>query len=203
MPQGCRSLLKSAKMKPQRRPRAPFGCQSAPQGNPKVSKGVPKGAQGAPREPEKRLKSVRKAAQMKTKPKIKSAHFSKLGFVHRRTVFEPPQAESRLPLLRFRNIEKANFREISRKRCDCHAFRASPRTCLGMGTRSAFQEGEFPKFLFDQSDLLSRDLLMSAGFYAPSRPSVWQQIPLFAVGLSIVQTPQMHKLGRRITESSD
>ncbi len=75
---------KSAKMEPQRRPRAPFGCQSDPQVTQKLPKGSPRRSQGVLKEP----KRSQKAAQSDHQAPKKVGTLSKLGFVHRRSVFE-------------------------------------------------------------------------------------------------------------------
>ena len=78
---------KSAKMEHQRRPRAPFGCQCDPKVTQKLPKGSPRRSQGVPKEPKK----LEKATQSDTQAPKKVDTLSKLGFVHRRSVFEPPK----------------------------------------------------------------------------------------------------------------
>jgi len=56
-----------------------------------VAQSDPKVPQGVPKAPKRRPKSTPKSTPGPTRDKIKVSTFSKLGFVHRRGVFEPPK----------------------------------------------------------------------------------------------------------------
>jgi hypothetical protein len=56
-----------------------------------VAQSDPKVPQGVPKDPKRPPKSTPKSTPGPTRAKIKINTFSKLGFVHRRSVFEPPK----------------------------------------------------------------------------------------------------------------
>ena len=74
-------------MEAQRHTRDPNDCPKTSQVNPRCPKGSPKVPQGVPKD----SKKSEKTAQSDTQAQNKVDTFSKLGFVHRRNVFEPPK----------------------------------------------------------------------------------------------------------------
>jgi hypothetical protein len=65
--------------------------------DPKVAQSEPKAPQGVPKAPKRLPKSKPKSTPRPTRAKIKIDTFSKLGFVHRRSVFEPPKLKVDYP----------------------------------------------------------------------------------------------------------
>jgi hypothetical protein len=62
-----------------------------------VAQSDPKVPQGVPKAPKRHPKRTPKSTQGPTRDKIKVSTFSKLGFVHRRSVFEPPKPKVDYP----------------------------------------------------------------------------------------------------------
>ena len=78
-------------MEPKGHPRAPHSSPKGFPSDPKVAQSDPKAPQGVPKAPKRLPKSKPKSTPRPTRAKIKIDTFSKLGFVHRRSVFEPPE----------------------------------------------------------------------------------------------------------------
>ena len=78
-------------MEAQRHPRAPHGCQSDSQVTPRFPKEPPRRSQGVPKDLPREHQTSQKASKVDTQAKKKVDALSKLGFVHRRDVFEPPK----------------------------------------------------------------------------------------------------------------
>ena len=131
-------MRKSAKMEVQRHTRDPNGCQKGSQVTPRCSKGSPKVPQGVPKD----LKKSEKAPQSDPHTQNKVDTFSKPGFVHRRSVFEPPKLKVDYHCYTSGALEKLSFSKQHENTINTMLLGASRTTCLSMGTGSAFQGGE-------------------------------------------------------------
>ena len=94
-------------MDAQRHTRNPNGCPKGSQVAPRCPKGSPRSPKGLPKD----SKKTEKASQSDPQAQNKVNAFSKLGFVHRRNVFEPPRLRFDDHPYTFDTLEKLIFHE--------------------------------------------------------------------------------------------